>query len=211
MSRRQFSWSWLAVVVTLVLAAALSAPAFSQGPETDREVEAAVAEGEPADGVLQDEPTPSEAPEGAPPPPGTPDSTTVETILRQQEELLRGQRFSYDPEGRRDPFQSLFETVKRIPKGERPRGVAGMLVSEVNLDGIIQDPQSGDIAFFMGSDNKGYFLRVGDTVYDGQLVAIDARRGTVTFRQQVDDPRMIKPYRDVVKRLEAVNEESSNE
>jgi hypothetical protein len=35
------------------------------------------------------------------------------------------------------------------------------------------------------------------------LIAIDTRNGTVTFRQQVDDPRLIKPYRDVVKRLTA--------
>jgi hypothetical protein len=198
-------------VVTLVFAAALSAPAFSQEPEAaSADDVAATADEQPTEVAPESDPAGAAAVPDLPPP-GTPDSSTVETILRQQEELLRGQRFNYDPEGRRDPFQSLFESVKRIPKGERPRGVAGMLVSEVNLDGIIQDPQSGDIAFFMGSDNKGYFLRVGDTVYDGQLVAIDARRGTVTFRQQVDDPRMIKPYRDVVKRLEAVNEESSNE
>ena len=52
-----------------------------------------------------------------------------------------------------------------------------------------------------GSDNKGYFLRVGDLVYDGTVIAVDPRLGTLTFRQKVDDPRLIKPYRDIVKRL----------
>ena len=66
-----------------------------------------------------------------------------------------------------------------------------------------------DVAFFNGSDNKGYFLRVGDRVYDGTVIAIDARRGVVTFRQQVDDPRRIKPYIDVKKRLVPVEEESA--
>jgi hypothetical protein len=143
--------------------------------------------------------------ESAPKPPeaapqSTGESEAVENILREQEQLLRGQRFSYDPGGRRDPFESLMERVK-IEEGERPKGIAGMLVAEVDLVGTIKDRNGGDIAFFMGSDNKGYFLRVGDEVYDGTLITVDPVSGTVTFRQQVDDPRLIKPYRDVVKRL----------
>ena len=134
----------------------------------------------------------------------------VETILRQQEELLQGQRFTYDPAGRRDPFRSLYEKVTLL-KGPRPKGVAGMLVTEIDLAGIVRDDSDGDVAFFTGSDNKGYFLRVGDEVYDGTLIAIDTRNGSVTFRQQVDDPRLIKPYRDVVKRLVPLDEESANE
>jgi len=138
------------------------------------------------------------------------DESTVETILRQQEELLQGQRFTYDPAGRRDPFRSLYEKVTLL-KGPRPKGVAGMLVTEIDLVGIVRDEVDGDVAFFSGSDNKGYFLRVGDEVYDGTLIAVDTRNGSVTFRQQVDDPRLIKPYRDVVKRLVPLDEESANE
>jgi hypothetical protein len=138
-------------------------------------------------------------------------SQTVETILRQQEQLLSGQRFSYDPGGRRDPFRSLYEDLTIRKKGPRPRGVAGMLVSEVSLAGIVQDPSGSDVTLFMGSDNKGYFLRVGDEVYDGTLIAVDPKAGTVTFRQQVDDPRLIKPYRDVVKKLVPLEEDKANE
>ncbi|MBZ5637910.1 MAG: hypothetical protein LAO51_04040 [Acidobacteriia bacterium] len=136
---------------------------------------------------------------------------TVETILRQQEQILSGQRFSYDPAGRRDPFRSLYEDLAIKRKGPRPRGVAGMLVSEIVLVGLVRDPSGGDMTLFMGSDNKGYFLRVGDEVYDGTLIAVDPKAGTVTFRQQVDDPRLIKPYRDVVKRLVPLEEEKANE
>ena len=127
---------------------------------------------------------------------------TVEKILREQQEMLQGQRFTYDPAARRDPFLSLLEKVP-LKKGPRPKGVAGMLVSEINLVGVVRDASDGNVAFFAGSDNKGYFLRVGDEVYDGTLIAIDSRAGKVTFRQQVDDPRLIKPYRDVEKRLTA--------
>jgi len=138
---------------------------------------------------------------------------TVETILRQQEELLSGQRFSYDPGGRRDPFRSLYEEAATRRKGPRPPGVAGMLIAEIGLAGIVKDAQGGNIALFMGPDGKGYFLRAGDEVYDGNVLAVDPAAGAVTFRQQVDDPRLIKPYRDVVKRLTPVDteEEKPNE
>ena len=76
-----------------------------------------------------------------------------------------------------------------------------MLVTEVDLVGTVRDNRDGDVAFFMGSDNKGYFLKLGDDVYDGTLIAVNPNSGSVTFRQQVDDPRLIKPYRDVVKQL----------
>lgn len=205
MNRREFAW--FMAIAMLALLVAVSAPAFPQEPAT-----AGLPQLQPADPV-QAEPVP-------PPPGGTQaaaeqpaaqESSTVESILRQQEELLQGQQFSYDAEGRRDPFQSLIEKIKAVPADKRPQGASGMLVTEIDLDGIIQDPSGGNLAFFTGSDNKGYFLRVGDAVYDGTLIAIDPRQGTVTFRQHVDDPRIIKPYRDVVKRLVPQQEESSNE
>lgn len=185
MSRR--NPSWLLAALALVGLAAWSAPAFPQ---------------EPADSAAEEKAQAEARKEG---------EQTVETILRQQEELLSGQRFSYDPAGRRDPFRSLFEEQALRRKGPRPRGVSGMLVTEIELTGIVRNPAKGDIAVFMGTDNKGYFLRVGDEVYDGTLLAIDAGSGAVTFRQQVDDPRLIKPYRDVVKRLVPQEEEKANE
>jgi hypothetical protein len=179
--------------VLLVLLAAASAPAFPQEPA------APPAEDVPAEAGSETD-TEGEAAEVG-------DSATVERILEQQEALLRGARFSYEPQGRRDPFQSLYEVVNRPPEGQRPPGIRGMLVAELDLDGIVKDASGGDIAFFKGSDNKGYFLRVGDGVFDATLLAIDTKKGLVTFRQKVDDPRMIKPYRDVVMRLATMNEE----
>jgi len=193
MTRRNLGW--LAAAAVLALLASASTPAFPEEPATPGASAGAQATppGEKADAARR---------EG---------SQTVETILREQEQLLSGQRFSYDPAGRRDPFRSLFDTVPINKKGPRPRGVAGMLVTEVGLVGIVRDSSGGNIAFFTGSDGKGYFLRVGDEVYDGTLIAIDPASGAVTFRQQVDDPRLIKPYRDVVKKLVPQGEEKGNE
>lgn len=183
MNRRR--WVWLVAVVALTLLVTLSAPPFlaqDQAADTPEVTERDTSAGEAA----------------------------VEQILRQQEALITGQGFSYNPEGRRDPFRSPF-AGELGTAGKRPPGLAGMLVAEIDMTGVVHDPRDGDVAVVMGSDNKGYFLRVGDEVYDGTIIAIDSRQGTVTFRQQIDDPRMIKPYRDIVKRLVALEDEESGD
>lgn len=129
------------------------------------------------------------------------DEQVIEQIERDSEAVITGGQFSYDPGNRRDPFEPLIKSRAQIPAGKRPKGVAGMLVSEIALKGIALDTGRAPVALFNGSDNRGYTLRVGDIVYDGRVIAINKERGTVVFRQQVDDPRRIKPYRDVVKRL----------
>jgi hypothetical protein len=213
---------WILVVAGLTAAAAVSAPAFPAGKDmVNRAKDAAAAAGTGSaerTGAPAAPKTSTPAPAAAPSRSGAPaDPTmkageaTVEEILKQQEQLLSGQRFSYDPAGRRDPFRSLLEEVSVKKKGPRPKGVAGMLVTELDLVGIVKDSGGADMAFVIGSDNRGYFLKSGDEVYDGSLMGIDPRAGTATFRQQVDDPRLIKPYRDVVKRLVPLEEEKANE
>ena len=186
MTRRKYAWFMAMAMLTLLVV--VSAPAFPWQQEQPEATE---------EGTLEATPSPSGA--------------TVEKILQEQEELLSGEHFSYDPAGRRDPFRSLFESLRVSKTGKRPQGVAGMLVAEIDLTGIVKDPRGGNRALLMGSDNKGYFLGVGDRVYDGTLIAIDPRLGTVTFRQKINDPRIIKPFRDVTKSLVPLNEESADD
>lgn len=175
---RRISW-WVSMALLTLLVAA-TAPAF---PQETEDVE-------------------GEAPATA-----TQSTQTVDEILEQQEALLSGQRFSYDPSGRRDPFRSLME-IEQTSRDCR-EGISCMLITEIALDGIVKDDSDGDVAMFTGSDNKGYFLRVGDSVFDGTVTGIDPRLGVVTFRQEVDDPRRIKPYRDVKKSLLVLDNEES--
>lgn len=138
--------------------------------------------------------------------------SAVETILREQEEALTGTRFSYNPGDRRDPFRNIYDVKEADRDRDRLAGPVGMLITEMDLIGIAKDRVNGDVAMFVGSDNKGYFMRVGDKLYDGTIIGVDAESGVVTFRQKVDDPRRIKPYRDIEKRLEPLdNEGSGNE
>ena len=50
-----------------------------------------------------------------------------------------------------------------------------------------------------GPDNKGYLIRVGDKVLDGEVIRIT--QTSVVFRQEVNDPTRIERYREVVKDL----------
>ncbi len=133
--------------------------------------------------------------------PGHGDDALLKQMERDSESVLTGRHFSYDPAGRRDPFEPLVRATPTGRRGKRPKGIAGMLVSEIDLRGISTDVRGVPLALFNGSDNRGHTLRVGDVVYDGRVIAIDDARGVVVFRQSVDDPRRIKPYRDVYKKL----------
>jgi len=153
------------------------------------------------------EETAAPAPDAAPPAASTDSADTINRIMQDNEAMMAGRGFTYDPAGRRDPFRSLVDALNVANRGPRPRGIAGMLISEVDLVGIVHK-RGGAIAFFNGSDNKGYFLKVGDTLYDGKIIRIDRKTGTVVFRQDVNDPRSIKPYRDVTKKLTISREDS---
>ena len=125
----------------------------------------------------------------------------VETPKEQESHPVERQ-FTYDPGGRRDPFVSPAEALAE-KLGPRPPGIAGMSVDDLDFTGVLSSP-TGAVATVTGPDGKSYFLRVGDRVYRATVLAIDPEAGTITFREEVDDPRSIKPYRDRILRLESL-------
>jgi Tfp pilus assembly protein PilP len=114
---------------------------------------------------------------------------------------MQGELFAYDPAGRRDPFRSLlegFEEEQDAGAKVRPPGLPGMLVEELRVEGIIQTP-SGILAFVQGRDNLSYIIRPGTKLYNGEVKDILPDR--VIFKQQVDDPKQLRPYEEVVREL----------
>ena len=108
-------------------------------------------------------------------------------------------RGGYDPEGRRDPFRPLTgEAADSDRRKEFEHELYGRLLSEVKLTSIVKTTR-GNIATFEGGPKKeGYFARVGDKFWDGQVIEINYESHTVVVRQQLNDPRLIKPFRDQV-------------
>jgi Tfp pilus assembly protein PilP len=129
---------------------------------------------------------------------GTGGAETVdqETIQQMLEQELGDDRYS--SEGRRDPFISLDRPVESLGPRTRPRGMEGFLIQEVALKGIVSTPE-GYVAMLLGPDNKSYFVRVGQRLYDGAITEMDG--ATVTLRQEVTDPLATQKTRDVVKTL----------
>ena len=129
-------------------------------------------------------------------------TTTGSAVQQSLQEILEepstGETYRYDPQGRRDPFQSLVGPAPKIQPGQRPPGVPGFLIDEMKLQGVVRTKQ-GLVAMINGPDNKGYLIRVGDKVLDGEVIRIT--QSSVVFRQEVNDPTRIERYREVVKDL----------
>lgn len=124
----------------------------------------------------------------------------IDEILRGEDAIFAGGGYSYDPGNRRDPFKSLLATRDRpLLRGPRPEGIPGLLIDEIDLTGIFLTGD-GPVAQIQSTDSsKSYLLRPGDQLYDGDVVNISANE--VVFKQIVDDPTALKPFREVAKKL----------
>ena len=125
-------------------------------------------------------------------------SNVQQTLQEILEEPTTADTYRYDPQGRRDPFQSLIGPTPRVQPGQRPPGVPGFLIDEMKLQGVLKT-RAGLVAMVNGPDNKGYLIRAGDKVLDGEVIRITP--SSVVFRQEVNDPTRIERYREVVKDL----------
>jgi hypothetical protein len=143
--------------------------------------------------------TPSPAPAPAPTPAPAAGESPGQALIEQEESAMSGRAYSYDPAGRRDPFRSL---LLRSDKGggHRAPGIAGIAIDDVALQGIWRT-RAGYVAQIRGTDNKSYLLRSGDQLFDGEVLRIAPNE--VTFRQNLNDPQSVKPFRDITKQLNA--------
>lgn len=119
---------------------------------------------------------------------------------------LEPQGYTYDPQGRRDPFVSLLRRgsdVTRSSAGSRANGLAGLETSEVTLKGTIAS-QGTYVGILQGSDNKTYIVRAGDKLLDGTIRAISP--DSMVIAQQVTDPLSLEKQREVRKVLRQTEE-----
>ena len=123
-----------------------------------------------------------------------------QSMIEQEESALSGRAYSYDPAGRRDPFRSLL--VREQNKGGvgRPPGIAGISIDDLVVHGIWKT-KSGYVAQIRATDNKSYLIRAGDLLYDGEVVRVGPNE--IVFRQNINDPQSVKPFREVTKQLNA--------
>lgn len=110
-----------------------------------------------------------------------------------------GAPFTYNPEGRRDPFVSLIgKGTDPRSAGARPPGVPGLLINEVSVKGIVRN-SSGFVALIQGADNKTYVVKAGDRLLDGTVKSIV--QDAVVFSQDVNDPLSLVKQKEIRKPL----------
>lgn len=133
--------------------------------------------------------------------PAAPEATTsVDDILAGEEDVLAGTTYSYDPGSRRDPFRSLLAAKNKTErKGALPEGIPGLLIEEIDLTGIFRTSRGFVAQVLSSNKEKSYLIREGDQLYDGDVVSITQQE--VVFKQIVSDPTVIKPFREVIKKL----------
>jgi hypothetical protein len=121
-------------------------------------------------------------------------------LLDQDESSMQGRSYSYDPAGRRDPFRSLLVREQNRGGVQRPPGIAGISIDDLVVHGIWKT-KAGYVAQIRATDNKSYLIRAGDLLYDGEVTRVGPNE--VSFRQNLNDPQSVKPFREVTKQLNA--------
>jgi hypothetical protein len=81
------------------------------------------------------------------------------------------------PVARRDPFDTLLTKARAgsAQPENLPPGKAGLIVETLQINGVVHSP-NGMIAIVSNSQQRVYFLRDGDKLYDGSVekIALDA-------------------------------------
>jgi Tfp pilus assembly protein PilP len=99
---------------------------------------------------------------------------------------------------KRDPFLPLVDTKKEGGGEHLPPGKAGLVISTVRIDGTVR-MTGGMIAVVTNPDQRVYFIREGDRLYDGEVekIGLDG----VTFRENSKDAFGKSVERSVTKRI----------
>ena len=111
--------------------------------------------------------------------------------------------YSYDPQGRRDPFISLLARGSDPQSASsRPAGIGGVMIGEANVKGVVRD-RSGFIAMIQGTGTKTFIVRTGEKLMDGSVKAITA--DSVVFAQDVNDPLSMVKQKEVRKTVRSAD------
>ncbi len=109
--------------------------------------------------------------------------------------------YTYQPEGRRDPFLDLLGAGSEVGSGNRNDGPAGMTVAEISVRGVLGS-RGALIAMVEGPDKKTYVVHTGDKFADGVIRSITS--SGLTIVQEVNDPLSLVKQREIQKLLRSL-------
>ena len=183
----------------IVLTAPLESAAQGDAAIAAARAAAGAPAGKPASAATTPAPSGAKAPEA-------PEATAV-TAAPGGSAALPPQGFSYNPEGRRDPFVNLLRRGSGLDlssnPGSRPAGLKGLGAGEVTLKGTMAS-QGSYVGILQGADARTYVVRAGERLLDGTIRSITA--DALVILQQVNDPLSKETHREVRKVLRQTEE-----
>ena len=124
--------------------------------------------------------------------PATPAAPPAQTAVRLEAPAAGTRRDPFDPLLNRSPGQGA-AIPERLPPGK-----AGLMIGTLRIDGLVRGP-NGMIAVVSSPQQRVYFLREGDRIYDGQVLRITME--AVSFQQTGRDAFGNPLEREVTRRL----------
>jgi Tfp pilus assembly protein PilP len=144
--------------------------------------------------AAQGSPAPNAPPAQAPPAgaqPGTPATPAAP------------EPYTYNPDGRRDPFVSLVSRGVEPTTGKRAVGLGGLTTAELVLRGVLLS-RGAYIALVSGPDGKTFTAHVNDRLVDGTIRSISPQG--LVIMQDVNDPLSLVKLREVRKGLRTADD-----
>lgn len=111
--------------------------------------------------------------------------------------------YSYQPDGRRDPFTPLLGASMDVRPTKKGEGVAAFGVDDISVRGILQ-ASDRLVAMVQGPDNKTYVMHQGDKLADGVVKSVTPE-GLIVM-QDITDPLSTQKQREVRKLLRSLEE-----
>jgi Tfp pilus assembly protein PilP len=148
-------------------------------------------------------PAPAQAPAPSPPPaPPAGQGAAATPGATAQTPPPLPENYTYQPDGRRDPFLNLLGTGNEPQNtGRRADGAAGLTVAEIAVSGVLES-RGALIAMVQGPDKKTYIVRAGDRFVDGTIRSITPQGLTIV--QEVNDPLSLVKQREIHKLLRSL-------
>jgi Tfp pilus assembly protein PilP len=117
--------------------------------------------------------------------------------------LPQPENYTYNPDGRRDPFVNLIGNgaVGETRAAARGDGTAALGIAEISVRGIMQS-RGSLVAMVEGPNKKTYIVHSGDKLLDGMIKTITPK-GLIVI-QEVNDPLSLVKQREVSKLLRSL-------
>jgi Tfp pilus assembly protein PilP len=130
----------------------------------------------------------------------------VTTAQTPAQTPLAVETFSYNPEGRRDPFVSLTargSDQSSTRAGQELEGARGLSADEISVRGIVATG-NGYVAMVQGPNGKTFVVHQSDKLLDGTVKSITAQ--AIVILQDVSDPLSVVKQKEVRKLLRGLEE-----